>query len=74
MAMAGAGPGDGAAGAPGAAGAAGAGCNNVPDDVKSVADKGPFDMLPIFTCTLQIFVEVQQAVQKWAKNRKKCQL
>ena len=41
MAMAGAGPGDGAAGAPGAAGAAGAGCNNVPDDVKSVAHKGP---------------------------------
>ena len=51
MAMAGAGPGDGAAGAPGAAGAAGAagaGCNNVPDDVKSVAHKGPFKYVADF--------------------------
>ena len=45
MAMAGAGPGDGAAGAPGAAGA---GCNNVPDDVKSVAHKGPFKYVADF--------------------------
>ena len=33
----------------------GGGCNNVPDDLKTVAHKDPFDMLPMFTCTLHIF-------------------
>jgi hypothetical protein len=36
------------------------GCNNVRDDLKTVAHKDPFDMLPMFTCTLQMLPEVQQ--------------
>ena len=40
------------------------GCSNVPDDFKTIAQKGPFDMLPILTCTLQIFAEVEQVVYR----------